>query len=90
LKDDSAISNSDLLRDERNQMSCFEKCLGKHSDSFEVSLGVFGAHLRATKDKKNLVTHAHIDGTTDKDTRFLLGEGVEEPVYDTPMSIRKN
>jgi len=86
MNDDSDKSNTELLKEERLQMSCFEKCLGKHSDSFEVSLGVFGQHLRANAKHKNLVTHAHIDGESDSDNQFLLGEGTDEPVYDTPMA----
>ena len=33
------IMNQDLtVKQTRNQTSCFEKCLGKHSDSLEVGL----------------------------------------------------
>ena len=46
------------LKQERDQMACFERCLGKHSDSFEVALDVFGNHLRSAK-QQNVITHSH-------------------------------
>jgi hypothetical protein len=65
--DDADKTNMEILKEEKLQMSCFEKCLGKHSDAFEVSLGVFGQHLRTNMAKKqNLVTHEHIDGKQDR------------------------
>ena len=51
-EDDADKTNIEILKEEKLQMSCFEKCLGKHSDAFEVSLGVFGQHLRTNMAKK--------------------------------------
>jgi hypothetical protein len=37
--------------------SNFEKCLGKHSDSYEHALDIFGEHLKNMK-KTNMVSHS--------------------------------
>lgn len=38
--------------DEKKMFSCFEKCLGKFSDSYDSSLDLFGAHLHTLTEKK--------------------------------------
>ncbi len=38
---DSQQSNIEADRKTKQELSCFEKCLGKLLDSFEVSLGMF-------------------------------------------------
>ena len=43
---DDMIERDLSAKEEREQTSCFEKCLGKHSDSFEVALDCFGNHLK--------------------------------------------
>ena len=85
------IMTKDLtLKEEREQMSCFEKCLGKHSDSFEVALDIFGTHLGKLK-QNNIITHTHEKGVFDEvvNKAYLLGEGTQEPVYDKPVQKRQ-
>ena len=42
------VMDEDLsVQEERAQHSCFEKCIGKHSDSLESALDVLGDHMRS-------------------------------------------
>lgn len=61
--------------------SCFEKCLGKFSDSYDSALDLFGAHLHTLNDKK-VFNHSSNSDPSVSDKRFLLGQGVMDPVYD--------
>lgn len=69
--------------------SCFEKCLGKFSDSYDNALDLFGNHLR-TLNNKQVFNHS-LSGSSDvedpsvSDKRFLLGQGVMDPIYDKPQ-----
>ncbi len=66
-------------KQERSQLSCFEKCLGKHSDSLDVALSVLGQHLTALQATK-VTTHTHEKG----EATYLLSKSAFEPVYDKP------
>ena len=39
---DDMMDQDLTAKQERSQLSCFEKCLGKHSDSLDVALSVLG------------------------------------------------
>ena len=41
------MSPLEELNYERKEMSCFEKCLGKHTDSFEIALNQWRDHLHS-------------------------------------------
>ena len=50
------IMDEDLSsKEERLQHSCFEKCLGKHSDSLESALDVLSDHMKTIKQEKDLL-----------------------------------
>ena len=74
------------LKEERKLFSCFEKCLGKFSDSYDNALDVFGNHLKSINNKQvfNHSQNKPEDGIPD-DKRFLLGQGVMDPIYDQPV-----
>jgi hypothetical protein len=83
LEDIKDLTQQEELTQERNELSCFEKCLGKHSDSFEFALDVWKEHLHKTR--KNPVT-SHSHEVEDKDRQYLLQGGEDEPIYDTPFT----
>ena len=47
LFDDLMQPATESKAGERALFSCFEKCLGKFSDSYDSALDVFGSHLRS-------------------------------------------
>ncbi len=49
---DNLMDQDLTAKQERMQLSCFEKCLGKHSDSLDVALSVLGKHLTAVQATK--------------------------------------
>ena len=71
--------------EEKQEFSCFEKCLGKFSDSYESALNVFGEHLKTMK-RQNVYQHSDPE---QMEKRFLMGEGTPEPVYDTPQGNKR-
>ena len=47
------IMDEDLsVKEEKQQHSCFEKCLGKHSDSLESALEVLAEHMKKASENK--------------------------------------
>lgn len=78
------VDNLDDENYAKSSLNCFEKCLGKFSDSYEIGLDIFGKHL-TTLNQKQVFTHAN---KKDMEARFLMGEGGMDPVYDRPL-IRK-
>ena len=61
----SNIMDEDLSnKEQRLQLSCFEKCLGKHTDGLELALGSLTEHLKQTRERETAKTKR--DG-------FLLG-----------------
>lgn len=62
----------------------FELCLGKYSDSYEQALDVFGQHLKSLK-QATVVTHSQpLQSTEQREKRYLMGSGPNEPIYDKP------
>ena len=72
------------LASEKKLLSCFEKCLGKFSDSYDNALDVFGDHLK-TLNTNQVYRHSEADNK-----KFLLGQGGLEPVYDKPRSKKRD
>ena len=52
-------------KEEKMQHSCFEKCLGKHTDSLESALEVLGSHLKQTRLEKDLLEQEGLTTTFD-------------------------
>ncbi len=74
---------------EKNMLSCFEKCLGKFSDSYESAVDIFGNHLK-TLHKSQVFTHSQNEREDEGgEKRFLLGQGIMDPVYDKPMQKKQ-
>ncbi len=67
-------------KEQRQQMSCFEKCLGKHTDGLELALSTLTEHLKSTREKETAKT---------KKDGYLLGQNAAEPVYDKP-AVKRN
>ena len=64
-------------REQRQEDACFETCLGKHTDSFEVALDCVTKHLAEEKAKNAgqiVSTKGAVRGMSQ----------MNEPVYDTP------
>ena len=77
------ILNQDLTKkEERLQNSCFEKCLGKHTDSFEVGLQVLTEHLKKQNAEKPEVRY-------NDSLASISGGDQNQPVYDAPRPKRK-
>ena len=43
---------------EKKSLNCFEKCIGKFSDSYEIGLDIFGKHL-GSLNKQKVFTHSN-------------------------------
>ena len=71
-------------KQEKQLLSCFEKCLGKFSDSYDSALDVFGNHLK-TLNTNQVFRHSEVD-----EKKFLLGQGGLEPVYDKPRTRKRD
>ncbi|CDW80987.1 UNKNOWN [Stylonychia lemnae] len=61
------------LAEERDEFSCFEKCIGKFTDSYEHAIDLAGGQLKKI-NKDNVYTHKE-----DSEQKFLMGDGV---IYD--------
>jgi len=59
--------------------ACFEKCIGKFTDSYDHSLAVITEYLHIQNSLKP---------ESRGENRYLLGEGTSDPVYDTPLRKR--
>ena len=59
--------------EEKKLFSCFEKCLGKFSDSYENALDIFGSHLK-TLQTNQVFKHSESQSENEAaEKRFLLG-----------------
>eukprot|EP00347_Sterkiella_histriomuscorum_P013567 403364221 len=82
------LRNLDLQGDkhpsnDKQEFSCFEKCLGKFTDSYEHALNVMSGHIDKNTEE---TVFQHKEGDEKK---YIMGdEGSIEPVYDKP-SFRK-
>ena len=81
------FDNVEDLSNEKQEFSCFEKCIGKFGDSYEHALDVFGKYLQ-TMNKQKVFAHSQLDKDS-QEKRFLLGEGSLEPVYDKPPVLSR-
>ena len=76
----SNIMDEDLtIKEQRSQLSCFEKCLGKHTDGLELARGSLRDHLKSTRENEVAKT---------KKNGYLLGQNAAEPVYDSPAQVQ--
>ena len=72
------IMDEDLtVKEQRQQMSCFEKCIGKHTDGLDLALSTLSEHLKNNREKE--IVRTKKDG-------YLLGQNAAEPVYDKPAA----
>ncbi|TNV75233.1 hypothetical protein FGO68_gene14673 [Halteria grandinella] len=80
-------------KQEKQMFSCFEKCLGKFSDSYDNALEVFGDHLRTINTNQVYQHSVKAGQEADKigqDHRFLLGQGSLDPIYDKPTATKRS
>lgn len=59
------IMDEDLsVKEQKQQMSCFEKCIGKHTDGLELALSTLSEHLKKNRERET---------ATMKKDGYLLG-----------------
>jgi hypothetical protein len=72
----------------RKDLSCFEKCLGKFSDSFSTSVDYFNRQVTTSQTEDSYINQSG-SGEVQKDSKYLLGSGAPAPIYDEPKKRSK-